>query len=180
LNDRSNIIRLAQLQVDGELPPTAEDAIALAFADRHEAELRYVATWGRWLRYDGVRWAYDDTLHAFDLARTICRQVAVAGDKPVSAVASAKTVAAVERLAKADRRLAGTIGQWDADPWLLNTPTGVIDLHTGDLREHSPIDYMTKITAVGPLHCQIPTWLAFLERVTGNDTDLLAFLHGRL
>ena len=32
------------------------------------------------------------------------------------ALASAKTVAAVERLAKADRRLAGTTEQWDADP----------------------------------------------------------------
>ena len=30
-----NIIRLARLQDAGELPPTAEDALALAYADRH-------------------------------------------------------------------------------------------------------------------------------------------------
>ena len=34
----NNIVRLAELQENGELPPTAEDAIALAFADRHAHE----------------------------------------------------------------------------------------------------------------------------------------------
>ena len=38
---------------------------------------------------------------------------------------SAKTVYAIERLARSDRRLAATVDQWDADPWLLNTPDGV-------------------------------------------------------
>ena len=55
----------------------------------------------------------DETLHAFDLARAICREVAAGCEKPASAVASAKTVAAVERLAKADRRLAAAAAQWD-------------------------------------------------------------------
>jgi putative DNA primase/helicase len=30
----------------------------------------------------------------------------------------AKTVAAVEMPARSDRRLAATVDQWDADPWL--------------------------------------------------------------
>ena len=116
-----NIVKLAALQESGELPPTAEDTIALVFADRHAPELRYVAAWAQWLRYDGTCWTYDDTLHAFDRARAICREVALEGDKPASIVASAKTVAAVERLAKSDRRLAATMTQWDASASLLNT-----------------------------------------------------------
>jgi len=91
-----------------ELPPEAEDAIALAFADRHAHELRYVNAWGRWLSFDGSRWADDTTLHTFDRVRTICREIAFVGDKPARAVASAKTVVAVERLARADRRFAAT------------------------------------------------------------------------
>ena len=39
---------------------------------------------------------------------------------------------AVETLARSDRRIASTVEQWDADPWLLNTPGGIIDLRTGD------------------------------------------------
>ena len=81
-----------------------------------------------------------------------------------SALASAKTVAAVERLAKSDRRLAATIEQWDADPWLLNTPNGVIDLKTGTLGPHQPSDYMTKIAAVGPGDADCPRFLAFMDR----------------
>ena len=105
----------------GALSPAAEDSIALLFAERHAHELRYVAAQARWLSFDGSRWVLDDTLHAFDRARAICREIAIGGDKPISAIASAKTVAAVERLAKADRRLAATTVQWDASGWIFNT-----------------------------------------------------------
>lgn len=126
-----NIVKLAALQDNGELPPAAEDAIALDFADRHQDALRYVAMWGRWLAFDGTRWDFDDTLHAFDLARAICREVAADCDKPATAIASAKTVAAVERLAKADRRLAATTDQWDANEWILSAGGG--ETENGDL-----------------------------------------------
>jgi phage/plasmid-associated DNA primase len=86
------IIRLAALQESGALPPIAEEALALTFADRYEASLRHVARWGRWLAFDGVRWHFDDTLHAFDRAREICREAALKCGKPASTVASAKTV----------------------------------------------------------------------------------------
>jgi putative DNA primase/helicase len=56
-------------------------------------------------------------------------------------------IPAVHSLAMDDRCLAATTEQWDADPWLLNTPDGVV---TGKLREHRPEDYMTAITAVSP------------------------------
>jgi phage/plasmid-associated DNA primase len=29
-----------------------------------------------------------------------------------------------------------TIEQWDADLWVLNTPSGIVDLTTGELSEH--------------------------------------------
>ena len=41
------------------LPVVTDDALALAFTERHPA-LRYVEMWGRWLRYDGTRWAIDE------------------------------------------------------------------------------------------------------------------------
>jgi putative DNA primase/helicase len=119
-----NIVKLAALQENSELPPAAEDAIALDFADRHQDALRYVAMWGRWLNYNGARWQFDDTLHAFDLARAICREIAANCDRGATAVASAKNVAAVERLARADRRLAATAEQWDTSDWMLNTEEG--------------------------------------------------------
>jgi D5 N terminal like len=112
-----------------------EDTIALAFAEKHAADLRYVAIWNRWMQYNGAHWEVEQTLGAFDEARKLCRQ---AED------ADAKTVAAVIALARSDRRLAATADQWDADAWLLGTTTGTIDLRTGKLRPASPEDTSPK------------------------------------
>ena len=57
---------------------------------------------------------------AFDLARKICREAAAQSEKEAKVLASAKTVAAVERLAKADRKLAATTEQWDTNAYLIN------------------------------------------------------------
>ena len=81
----------------------------------------------------------------------------------------------VERLARADRRHAGTADEWDADIWLLNTPGGVVDLRTGRMRAHQRTDRMTKVsTAVPKGEC--PTWRGFLSDVTGGDAELMDYL----
>jgi putative DNA primase/helicase len=126
MDENDNIIRLAEFQKE-ELCSAAEASLASVYAERHAHEARYVAAWGRWMHYDGLRWDVDETLHAFDRARAICREVALEwsntkrGAKIAIALASARTVAAVERLAKADRRLAATTDQWDPDALLFNT-----------------------------------------------------------
>src|SRR5262245_53236945 len=124
-----------------ELSPFSDDALALVFAERHAGELRYIDKWSRWMCWDGTRWQADDRLAVFDRARVICREAAAScnknkANKLKKELVSAKTVAAVERLARTDRRLAAMVEQWDAHPWLLNTPNGVIDLRTGAMREH--------------------------------------------
>ena len=162
----------------GARPPAfSDEALALRFAERHADDLRYVAAWGRWLSWTGTHWQFDDTLHAFDLARQICREVAAGCNKGkvASMLASAKTVAAVERLAKCDRRIAATIDQWDSDPWLLNTPGGVIDLRTGEHRSARPDDYLTKMTAVAP-GGECPRFLNFLDEISAGDAELVAYL----
>src|SRR5712671_3545283 len=98
---------------DEQRPPAfTDEALALRFAEIHAGNLRYVAAWRRWLSFDGACWRFDDTLLAFDRARKICREASaecsniMKGKKAntASTLASAKTVVAVERLAKADRR----------------------------------------------------------------------------
>jgi putative DNA primase/helicase len=129
--------------------------------------------------WDGARWREDDTLAVFDRCRTTCRRAsAECGDtkeRPATKIAAAQTVAAIERLARADRRHATTANQWDTDPWLLNTPTGTVDLRTGEIHENRPAEYITKITAAGP-GGDCPLWLRFLDRVTGGDSDVQLFL----
>ena len=152
-------------------PEFADDALALLFAERHKDSLRYVAALGRWLMFDGARWRFDETLAARDLVRKICREASGRCDKKIAkGIASGKTVAAVERLAQTDRRLAANVEQFDADPWLLNTPAGIVDLRSGDIRKHDASAYLTKITGVAPDEaCPTPRWCAFLARIMGDD-----------
>ena len=154
-----------------------EDALALAFTRRYHRDWRYVAPWGRWLVWDGQRWRTEETLAATDLIRSVCRQTALRADNPKVAakLASAGTVSGVERLARADRRHAATTDEWDADPWLLNTPGGVVDLKTGRKRANERSDRMTKIATATP-DGECLQWSVFLSDVTGGDVELQAYL----
>ena len=161
----------------------SEDALAQRFAEVHAADMRYVALWGQWLIFDGKVWRRDDTLHAFTRARRICRDAAAQDLTRAKTLLSAATVAAVERLARSDPRLAASADQWDRDIWLLNTPGGVVDLRTGAIREAASGDYMTKLAGVSPAldaHGQpadaCPTFYDFLEEVFPRDDDLHRFL----
>jgi hypothetical protein len=84
-------------------PAFSDEALALSFADEHAEKLRYIAAWSKWHVWDGKRWSADDTRLAFDMARRGCRKAASEcnQDSAAKALASAKTVAAVERLATA-------------------------------------------------------------------------------
>jgi putative DNA primase/helicase len=107
---------------EAERPPEfSDDALALLFAEDH-ADLRYVAAWGQWSEWGGNIWREDSTLAVFDHARTTARDAAAACKEPkaVASIKSAKTAAAIERLARADRRIAATVEQWDNGTTLIN------------------------------------------------------------
>jgi putative DNA primase/helicase len=161
-------------------PEFSDDALALEFTARHAHELRYVAKWGTWMLWDGMRWKAEDTLKAFDLARAVARAYANSypdqDDAPK--IASARTVAAIEKLARADRQHAATVDIWDADPWLLNTPGGIVDLRGGSTPTRDPLRYMTKITAVAP-GGDCPLWQKFLSEITGGQRRTARLLAAR-
>ncbi len=154
----------------------SEDALALTFTRRYSEDWRYVAQWGKWLVWTGQRWQAEHTLCALHLMRRVCREASLkSADKSAAKLASSGTVAGVERLARTDRRHAAIADEWDADPWLLNTPGGVIDLKTGRMRPHARGDRMTKITTATPKG-DCPTWRKFIIDVTGGDAELQSYL----
>jgi DNA primase len=99
-------------------PEFSEDRLALRFVDLHGDKVRYVAAWRKWLTWTGTHWEFENTLAVFDMARKICCEAARQCNKPseAKALSKAKVVAAVEMLARSDRRIAATIAQWDAEP----------------------------------------------------------------
>ena len=159
------------------LPGGSDEGLALRFAAQHANDVRYVAGWGRWYVWDGGRWRRDETLEVRDMVRALCRESAAGYDSPrlAAKVASAHKVSAVERLAQSDRRLVATIHQWDANDWLLNTPGGVWDLRSGMSRPARREDNLLKVTAIAP-EGECPLWRDFLNRATGGDVELQAYL----
>jgi putative DNA primase/helicase len=79
---------------------------------------------------------------------------------------SANAKAGVLELARALKPMAAVVADLDADPYLLNTPAGTLDLHTLEVREHRPADRITKLT-VGSYHAGEAGsgWRPFLEQV---------------
>jgi putative DNA primase/helicase len=102
----------------------SDEQIALKFTETHGNELRYAAAWGKWLLWNRARWEFDETMRAFDFSRATCRAVSSGAPKKLaSGIASARTVAGIISLARADRRHAATVDQWDAGDWTFNPPT---------------------------------------------------------
>jgi putative DNA primase/helicase len=161
------------------LPNYSDEALALTFADRHHADLRFVPLWSKWLLWDGSRWKLDDRTVAFTRARIICREVAATyKGKRACDIASSKKVAAIGTLARGDSRHVATADQWDARLTRLSMPTRTMDLETGHSHPPDPLDYSTKVTTAtaAPEGAACPLWLAFLRKVTGDDEELIGFL----
>ncbi len=133
---------LAQAMTDGRVL-FSEDDLANRFSAEHADDLRYCRAWRRWLVWDRSRWRPDGTVRVFGLAREVCSRAAALCNEPSKKIASAATIAAVERLAQSDLRHATTPEDWDAGPLLLNTPGGVVDLRSGETRPNQPSDMMT-------------------------------------
>lgn len=163
-------------------PPTLEysdEYLAQEFSSKHSDKLKYTAGQGKWFRWTGSYWEPDRVLKTFhDVREFLIRKARIILQKKpnwANQLASASTVSNVERLARSDPRHTITVEQWDANKWIIATPKGTVDLQMGELREAKPEDYSSKITSVAP-GGDAPLWKEFLERVTGRDKDMQAYL----
>lgn len=142
-----------------------------------------------WLRWDGRVWASADAgevteairQHFRDAYAGALRQDAAdvaAGRNPTGNAEAWRKVQSAARIG-AVLSLAGNIDGvlrdatlFDADPDILNTPAGVVDLRTGEIGEHDPDLLCTKITSVGYRPgAESATFKAALEAVPADALD---------
>jgi putative DNA primase/helicase len=154
----------------------SEDAIARHFIDLFGHEYRHVSPWHQWLRYDGMRWRKDSTGSVYAVIRSLV-STSVFETKAERATANSAFVAGVERLARYDQRIVVLPEQLDADPWALNTLSGIVNLRDGTIRKHDPADLMTRIAGahVDPDQGR-DLWAQFLADVTQEDGALTEYL----
>lgn len=87
---------------------------------------------------------------------------------------SAGRITAALEMAKSDCAI--STEALDKDPFLLNTPSGTVNLKTGELKPSSYSDYCTHCCAVAPSNEGAGQWKEFLRDITCGDEDLEAFL----
>lgn len=161
-------------QADAWAP--SEHAMATAFVAQYGHEYRYVATWNRWIKWDGKRWVRDSTGNVYALIRKIVYE-AVGGTRHERRIASAGYISGVERLAHYDQSVVVLPEQMDANRWLLNTPSGIVDLNTGELRPHGPDALMMCMTAASPDAPEgAALWSMFLKDITLGDEEKASYL----
>ncbi|MEO5334403.1 MAG: phage/plasmid primase, P4 family [Magnetococcus sp. YQC-5] len=170
-------------------PPVSLTQFGLAerLVKRFGENIRYCFPFKKWFVYDGKRWAEDRSGTMLGYAKAVVRgiyqEAAQAGDHDQReklskfAVTSEKLqhLTAMLTLAQADVPVLPE--QFDTDHMLFNAANGTIDLKTGELRPHSKIDFLRKISDVAyTRNATAPTWERFLDRIFSGDKDLIFFV----
>ena len=154
-----------------------QDFIALSFIDHHQARFNFCHEHGCWFIWDGSIWRRDVKRAAIEAVRDWCRDLADRMPRARAALGRLNTISAVENLMRTDQRVAVTAEVWDADPFLLGTPAGTVDLRTGALRVSASENRITKSTAVAPDQTDdCPLWDKFLDETTQGDAELKRYL----
>lgn len=155
----------------------------------HGRDMRYCHLWGKWLIWDGRRWAVDTSGAAERLAKDTVAQLYAeasqcADEEQRKALAkhalrseSQRAVSAMLALAQSEEGIPVQPQELDSNPWLLNCLNGKVDLRTGELREHRREDLITKLAPVEyDPNAKFELWDRFLTEATGGDQELMRFL----
>jgi putative DNA primase/helicase len=163
--------------------PTTEAGDAEFFAAANEDTVRYDHRRGRWLLFDGHHWLpqTDGKIHRLALEAVRARLRGAVGDKDRMRWAiggeARKRQTNMLALVQNMRPVTDDGKGWDADPWLLGVPNGVIDLRTGSLRHGRPEDRITMRARV-PFdpNATCPLWDQTLAEIFGDREELVAYL----
>lgn len=154
-----------------------------------DGRLLHVKAWGRWYCWDGQRWAEDRTGRVMQHAKATVRMMHLeaidAADREWAnqltkwaySSESERRLNAMVSLARTEPNFAETPEALDADPWLFNVKNGTIDLRTGRLQGHRPVDRITRVAGIKfDPEARAPRFEAFLDEIMGGDGELVGFL----
>ena len=166
----------------------SEAGVAAHFVKLHRNKYRTVFEWsGRggpcWMAWNGSRWlrqpnrvsAFQDALilgagvKQWQVARAIA---------PASQLKweSKKFLGSMLDLASYAKEFVMPPDIWDADPLMLGTPAGTVDLRIGKLIESDPEQHITRQTSVSPELGPHPLFDDVIRRAAGGEPDIIAYL----
>ncbi len=171
--DNGKVHRLKRV---GETRSLTDLGNAERFVDDHKRYIRYCYAWGRWLIFDGRRWATDDDGEVERKMKRTVRGIYAEAEMEADD-ARRRQINDHARRSEAKARQADALflarselsirpEEMDTDPYLLNCANGTVDLKTGVRRDHDRLDYITKLA---PVHYHVaapaPVFDAFLTKI---------------
>lgn len=156
----------------GEAEGLSQIGVTNMLVDQNRDKFRYNKDAGDWAQWDGSRWR-PDAKH--DVLREL-KNIIVATRQDEKAH-QASFINGCEQIARSDINFIRGAADFDADPWLLGTPGGTVDLKTGKLLAARPDDLITQQSSVAPsdaIACD--AWLTFLHEAVGGDADVVRYL----
>jgi putative DNA primase/helicase len=164
----------------------AGNAQRLAFL--HGEHLRWSPEMG-WLEYDGQRWqSTDDNRiagYARDVAKSILEEAAASDDSSLRSTLAgwalecekASSIRAMVYLLKSEPGIRVSSDELDSDVWLLNTPTGTLDLRTQEISPHDAGDLLTKLSGASfNPDATCPRWEKFMLEIMDGDREMVGYL----
>lgn len=164
------------------------------FARMNRDRLRWCAALG-WLVWTGKQWEVDDQAAAraaLDFSKAMLDEAmqfymtapVIPGNKenPEAkayfrhAVKLRSTAAQLNMLTLAKARMVIRAHELDADPEILNTVAGIVNLRTGAIGPHDPKRFCTMLAPAAPANDGAEMWDNFLDLVTCGDGDLKSYL----
>lgn len=155
--------------------------------DLFRGRIHYIHTWETWLIWDGATWSFAPDiqpqvkeacaeLHA-EVEQIQNPKTKKAGRAWALVSESASKRRAAAFLAESEDGVRVDHNALNADPMLLGTENGVLDLRTGEVRAALATDFITKSAKIDyRADAECPTWERFLSDIMVGDESMVAYL----
>lgn len=164
------------------IPVESDTGNAHLLIHTHHQHIRYCTDRGRWYHWNGHLWEQQphDGGKIRELAIHTAAQLPAEDNtqktwrkKSLSALGITNTLTQ----ARNNPAITITYDQFDAHPWELNTPDGIINLKTGELTPPDPAKLHTRTTLVTPdFHADNTTWETYLKTTFPGRPELIDYI----
>jgi putative DNA primase/helicase len=167
---------------EGRIPDTMVANIAARVLEGH---ILFDVDRNKWLFWNGQIWTTEHSAQIlFGLVMTLIQELVLPNLQGApsphirSGLLAHSYTNSVLKAMRMTKRLAVSRDYWDTDPFLLNTPDGVVDLRSGHIRPATPADRLTLITGCGVAKkgAKMPRFNKFIQETTQGDAELERFL----
>jgi putative DNA primase/helicase len=176
-----------QMAYSDQKRPFTDAGNAERFVDLKRDELRYVFNLEQWIRWNGICWEPAGTIleDLKQVSRSITLEAASEGDdhhraallKHALRSENKDKLSAMRSLAEQTPALQVGAELLDRSKYLLGTPTGVIDLRTGELVASTQDQWGTMQTGVGfDPDAECPRFELFVSEIMDGDFMMITFM----